>query len=357
MRFSGRRRIRVALGPIDVAGLATMLGDQLAALGADVEVVLSQTSFAFPRHRLVRGRVARTLYGLRAGVRRDVLHFHFGVSWAPFNVDAAWARLWRRTLVASYFGDDCRLAAVATARFAARGRVTDPARDNAVRRRLARLGRLCHAAIAADMELATYLRPYFDRIYLVPVPVRPPGPDAAGAARDFDKPLVVHIPSDPAVKGTQRIQQAVEAVARRVPLEFRLLPRVLHDQAMRELARADLVIDQLNSVTTGVLALEAMQLGLPVLGEIDRRALAPFQEDSPVVPVTPESLETELESLVRDPERRAELGERGRAFVARVHAARKVAEAVLQVYGHASSARPGLYEANAEAVNSLDWPR
>jgi hypothetical protein len=293
---------------------------------------------------------------LRAGLRRDVLHFHFGVSWAPLNLDAAWARLWRRTLVASYFGDDCRLTDVARARFAARGRVTDPGRDDAVRRRLSRLGKLCHAAIAADLELATYLRPYFDRIYLVPVPVRPPGPEAAGEPRrNPDKPVVVHIPSDPAVKGTQRIQEAVEAVARRVPLEFRLLPRVLHDRAMRELAQADVVVDQLNSVTTGVLALEAMQLGLPVLSEVDRRALAPFQQDSPAIAVTPESLATELESLVRDPERRAKLGERGRAFVARVHAAPRVAATVLRVYDHAPSAEPGLYEADEEAVRRLDW--
>jgi hypothetical protein len=320
--------------------------------------VLADGSFAFPTQRVVRGRVKRALYGLRAGVRRDVLHFHFGVSWAPYNLDAAWARLWRRTLVASYFGDDCRLAEIAQARFPARGRVTDPARDDAVRRRLRRLGRLSQTAIAADLELATYLRPYFDRIYLVPVPVRPPAPDKAdGPRRDSDKPVVIHIPSDPVVKGTQRIQDAVEEVARRVPLEFRFLPRVLHDQAMRELARADVVVDQLNSVTTGVLALEAMQLGLPVLSELDPRALAPFQQDSPAIAVTAESLATELESLVRDPGRRAELGERGRAFVSRVHAAPKVAAAVLRVYDHARSGEPGLYEADAEAVRSLDWPR
>ena len=334
--------------------MATALADQLEALGADVEVVLSQTSFAFPAPQLVRGRVARMLYGLAAGLRRDVLHLHFGVSWAPFNADAAWARLWRRTLVASYFGDDCRLAEVARARFAGRGRVTDPARDEAVRRRLRRLGTLCHAAIAADMELATYLRPYFERIYLVPVPVRP-APEHPSRARS-ERPVVVHIPSDPAIKGTERIREAVDAVAHRVPLEFRLLPRVLHDEAMRELSRADVVVDQLNSVTTGVLALEAMQLGLPVLSEVDPRALAPFQRESPAVPVTPESLESELEALLRDPTRRADLGERGRAFVARVHAAPKVAASVLRVYEHASTAEAGLYEADSEEIRPLDWP-
>ncbi|MDQ3823697.1 MAG: hypothetical protein M3321_10725, partial [Actinomycetota bacterium] len=57
-----RARLRVALGPIDVAGLASTLADELSALGADVDVVLSQGSFAFPTHRVVKGRVPRALY-------------------------------------------------------------------------------------------------------------------------------------------------------------------------------------------------------------------------------------------------------------------------------------------------------
>jgi hypothetical protein len=343
----------VLLGPMDVAGVVTRLAPELEALGADVEVVLSYAPFGFPADRL-SGRIARAGRCLRAAVRRDVLHFHFGSSWLPWNLDAVWARLWRRTLVASYFGDDCRTDAIAKLRFPARGRVTDPARDGAVRRRLARLGRMCHAATAADMELATYLRPYFSRVYLLPVPVGEPAePQPADGA---GPPVVLHVASDPVLKGTAAIRAAVESVGQRAPLELRVLERVPHERVVRELAGADILVDQLNSVTTGLVALEAMQLGLPVLGEVDRRASAPFQLDSPVVAVTPDTLAQELESLVRDPVRRQELGARGRAFVSRVHAAPCVAEALLRVYRHARRAPNGLYDPLSDPPRRLEWP-
>jgi Glycosyl transferases group 1 len=350
------RRLRVALGPMDVAGIVTRLAPQLRALGADVEVVLSYAPFGFPADR-VAGRLSRIAYGTRAAFRRDVLHLHFGVSWLPANADAAWARLWRRTVAVSYYGDDCRLAVVATARFPARGRVTDPARDPSVRRRLARLGRVAHAAVAADMELATYLQPYFKRVYLVPLPVPDPPSDlVAQQAVRSGPPVVLHISSAPELKGTAEIRRAVAAAAERLPLEFRLLERVPHERVLEALAEADIVVDQLNSATTGLLALEAMQFGLPVLCEVDPRARAPFQEDSPVVPVTPESLEAELEALVRDPTRRAELGARGREFVSRVHAAPRVAESVLRIYGHARRAAGGLYDGLSDPPRRLEWP-
>ena len=340
---------------MDVAGIVTRLAPQLAALGADVDVVLSYAPFGFPADRIA-GRRTRVAYAVRAPVRRDVLHLHFGVSWLPWNVDAVWARAWRRTLVVSYFGDDCRIAEVARSLFPARGRVTDSGRDGLVRKALARLGRLAHAATAADMELATYLRPYFRRVYLLPLPVpEPAGRRRAVAARGA-KPVVLHVASDPVLKGTAAIRSAVEAVARSVPLEFRLLERVPHDRVVQELADADVVVDQLNSATTGLLALEAMQAGVPVLCELDRRASAPFQLDSPVVAVTPDTLATELEALLGDAARRRELGARGREFVSRVHAVPRVAEAALRIYRHARTAPAGLYDALADVPRRLEWP-
>jgi hypothetical protein len=350
------RAPRVLLGPMDVAGVVTRLAPELEALGADVEVVLTYAPFGFPTERLA-GPVARAGRSLRAAVRRDVLHSHFGVTWLPWNLDAVWARLWRRTLVASYFGDDCRTDAIAKVRFPARGRVTSPERDRAVERRLARLGRMCDAATAADLELATYLRPHFSRVYLLPVPVGEPAePEPADRTARVGPPVVLHIASDPALKGTATIRAAVESVASVAPVELRLLERVPHERVVRELADADILVDQLNSATTGLLALEAMQRGLPVLCELDRQASAPFQLDSPVVAVTPETLAAELEALVRDPVRRHELGARGRAFVSRVHAASSVAEAVLRIYRHARRAPRGLYDALSDPPRRLEWP-
>jgi hypothetical protein len=327
----------------------------LRSQGADAEVVLwSPSPYGFPADRVL-GRSKRIAYALRAPARRDVFHYQFGSTWLPRVLDAAWARVWRRTVVVTYHGDDCRLYGVARSRFPARGRAGDPDGDDRVRQRMGRLARVCHAALVADLELATYVAPFYGRVYVTPLPLHPdpipvardPGPDS--------RPIVVHAASDPEIKGTALISAAVEAVSRRVPVEFRLLTAVARVRVLEELARADLVIDQLNSVTSGVFALEAMRRGLPVLGEIDPAALAPYQAELPLVPVTPESLEAELEALVRDRERRARLGAAGKEYVERTHAPDKVGHTMLAIYHHARESEPGLYEATTDGIRRLDW--
>jgi len=96
-----------------------------------------------------------------------------------------------------------------------------------------------------------------------------------------------------------------------------------------------------------------MALGKPVLTEFDREQLAPFARDTPLVPVTAETLEAELAALAGDPERRAALGAQGRAFVERTHDATVVAERLEAVYAHARARPAGLFEATAAGIRPL----
>jgi hypothetical protein len=253
----------------------------------------------------------------------------------------------------SFYGDDCRQYGLARSLYPARGRVGNSQGDPAIRRRLHRLGRLCHAALVGDLELATYVLPYFRRVYLLPLPVddapvSPRRPRPSGSP-----PLVLHAPSDRRIKGTDEIEAAARAASERVPLELRVLAGLPHAAVLDALAEADLAVDQLNSVTTGIFALEAMRAGVPVLSEIDRAAVAPFQQGSPIVPVMAASLEDELVALAGDERRRRELGAVGAAYVNGVHVAPLVARAALAVYAHARVATAGLFEATTGGIRPL----
>jgi glycosyltransferase involved in cell wall biosynthesis len=315
----------------------------LRANGVDVEVVVWKPGhpFGFRADREL-GRAGRALYGLAVPGRRDVLHFQYGTTWLPRAFDARWARLWGRTLVVGYHGDDCRLAAVVAREGWPLAELDVVRDDDAVAERMRRIAMLVDAAVVADFELVSYVREYFRRVYVIPhpvAPVEPPAPRLERATR-----IVLHAPSDPVVKGTELIAAAVQRVAARRPLEFRLLTGVPHAEVREALATADVLVDQLRSATASMLALEAMGHGVPVLSRVDPRAFASFHDGLPVVPVTPDSLERELEVLLDDPERRRELGERGRAYVAATHGAERVAAAMLRVYEHARSGPPGVYE-------------
>jgi glycosyltransferase involved in cell wall biosynthesis len=343
---------RVVTGPTEVAGTAWGLKKALASVGARADVVL----WSPPPSELPSGRVlsrgGRVLFSAAAPFRYDVFHYHYGSTWARF-VDAWWARLLRRTLVVRYHGDDCRLYSIAAQRFEPRARVVPREAEPARRRRLRRLARVAHAAIVADLELAAYVEPFYSRVYVTPLALHPPAGSERAQRDETAPPVVLHACTAPEIKGTAAITAAAEAVAERVPLDYRLLVSQPHARVQDELRSADIVVDQLNSVTSGVFALEALRLGIPVLGELDRSALPPYQRELPVVAVSPATLETELEALVRDHSRRAELGRRGRAYVERIYEPERIGRTMLAIYAHARTAAPGVYEATADRITPL----
>jgi hypothetical protein len=99
-----------------------------------------------------------------------------------------------------------------------------------------------------------------------------------------------------------------------------------------------------------------MALGKPVLLQFERELLAPFARDAPLVGVTADTLQAELEALAGDPARRALLGDAGRAFVGRVHDAEAVAGVLEALYEHARERRPGTFEATVAGIRPLPSP-
>ena len=352
--------MKVLLAPLETAGVAGALKHGLRARGHRADLwVIAEHAYVATHDRVIRGYRRRALAALAAPLRYDVLHFQFGTTLAEF-LDAAWSRVAGRPLVLMhYWGDDCRIRLDggliprgADASWADRQRAV----ERVIRRRLRLASRLCAAALVSDLELAQHVRPFFRTVYLVPTPLVLPIGAATGAASAGAGPLVFHAPSHRLVKGTATITAAMEAVAERVPLRSRTVSGVPREVVIEEMARADIVIDQLNSVTSGVLALEAMALGKPVLVQFNRELLAPFARDTPLVPVTAETLADELEALAREPERLARLGEAGRAFVARTHDAAVVAERLEAVYEHVRDRPPGVFEATATGIRPLPSP-
>jgi hypothetical protein len=350
--------MRILHGPVEAAGVAGAFVHGLRARGHDAELVLMSTPpFGMSYDRLVEGYPARALEGLRAPLTHDVLHFHFNVTFCEY-IDAAWGRLaGRPTMLMQFHGDDCRRREVTFAQHPERARVFDVGdRDEAlVDRRLRLAGRLCHAAVVADRELLANVRPFFRTVYLVPAPVRldlpvasDPEPLPGGTG-----PVVFHAPSHPQIKGTEMIARALALAGERVPLRARLRTGIPHDQVLAEVRRADIVIDQMNSVTPGIFALEGMALGKPVMCEYRPEMLGPFDRGSPLIPVSPETLTERLLALCEDQEERAAIGARGPGFVRAVHGAEAVAAALEHVYAHARRRVPGVFSATSAGIEPL----
>jgi hypothetical protein len=300
--------------------------------------------------RYVPGYRRRAIEGLQAPLRHDVLHFHFNHTFCEY-VDTAWGRIAGKPLMLMHFhGDDCRRRGVTLAHHPARARIYDATKRNErlTLRRTRLAGRFCDAAIVADLELLEHVRPFFSTVYVVPAPVTiPDQPPAPTAGSDKD-PVVLHAPSDSVVKGTSVIVEAIDRVSAHCRLHRRLVSGISQTDLLAEVARADIVVDQMNSETPGIFALQAMALGKPVLSEYRREMLAAFAQSIPIVQADPSTLADRLETLCLDRDLRVSLGTKGARYVRDVHDASRVAAAIERVYLLAPTSPPGVYEVTAQ---------
>lgn len=350
--------MKVLLGPENPAGVAAALRDGLRARGHRADLVVRHPHrFALPHDRVAPGRGARLREGLLAPLRYDVLHWQFGMTFLE-HADSAWAHVVGRPLqIMHYWGDDARTEAMAQRIGSPRlDQVRLQAQERSERLILLRLwlaSRLCRAAIVSDLELVQYVAPWFSRVYVVATPLTTPEPGAPPPPMSGTAPIAFHAPSDARMKGTDTILPLLERLGAEGVLRPRMLSGVPRVQVLAEMARADVIVDQLHSETPGVLALEGMALGRPVMAQLRRDRLAGSMRDAPLVAVTAESLEHELRALCADRERRVKLGREGQRYVSRVHDAERVAAAMERIYAHARSADAGTYFACAEGVRLL----
>jgi glycosyltransferase involved in cell wall biosynthesis len=207
----------------------------------------------------------------------------------------------------------------------------DEDRDEAdVRKRLDAFGRWAHA-ILGSADLVEDL-PRVDGLFPFPIDVDEWAPVPV---RDADVVRVVHAPNHPRYKGTRHVKAAVEQLrAEGEPVELVLVQGIPGDEARRLYERAHIVVDQLLIGAYAQFAIECMAIGRPVICYLSPRFAEHHPEwaDAPIVSATPETVGHELRRLVRDADRRDDLGRRGPEYVRRHHSLEAVGKKLDAVY-------------------------
>lgn len=140
------------------------------------------------------------------------------------------------------------------------------------------------------------------------------------------------------IKGTWAIEEAVERLKEegtKVRLVF--CKDMPNTEVRFYQAQADVVVDQLLLGRYGAQGREAMMLGKPVVGAINAKpgddgAVPPWIEECPVVHATPETVYQVLKELLKDPERRLELGKRSREYALKYNSAQACADRFERIY-------------------------
>lgn len=269
----------------------------------------------------------------------DVVHWHFHASAVPFELDLRWAARLRKARFVEFHGTDIRIPEIAcrdnpyiqrlfTGSPSAYGISLESSR--ATQRRFARHG---FVPLLPGRELEMYIQPdIFSRHYSTNVALgvsnyTPTYPDPGAK-----KPLIVHLPSNPVIKGTSVVLRAIEEIRHQCDFEFRLIDKLPHAEAMRIIGQADIVLDQFLIGMYGLSALEGMAHGKPTVVYLAPKIADMLGPDLPLINSSPDDLSRTLVELLTDGERRRRLGVAGREYVQRVHDSSVVASGLLELY-------------------------
>lgn len=343
---------RVFVGLVEVAGFYGRLAEGFREIGIEATLVdLSPNPFGYDHgpsplvvrlaKRTARERATRTGAGPRAAwrlahrlslvllllwavTRHDAFIFGYRSTFLWF-LELPLLKLLGRRVVFVFNGSDARPSYIDGADLAA-GAAPEASRATALTRRklkeIRRIERWADQIVAHPLYTHLFTRETAG-IQSLGLPAPPSVLSSPlQPARPSNSVRIVHAPSDPAVKGTEVIRQAISELIRDgQPVELIELHGVPNAEVQRALETCDFVVDQVYSdLPMSVFALEAALHAKPaVVGSYGWdliETVIPPQHRAPVEACHPGHLVEGIRRLVIDAEYRGELGERAREFAA-----------------------------------------
>jgi hypothetical protein len=148
------------------------------------------------------------------------------------------------------------------------------------------------------------------------------------------RPIVVHAPTNPLVKGTKFVLEAFEKLrSEGIEFEAKLIENLCHMEAKQVYLDADIIIDQLYIPGGGKLSTEGMALGKVVLS---RMAYNTYEQgfpisECPIVDVSPDTIYNELKRIIVDYPKRVHLAQKGKDYVSLYLDSKKFVKELLDI--------------------------
>lgn len=275
----------------------------------------------------------RSLWALNAIVRYDVFIFSFGKSLLPGNLDLPILKLLSKTVISNIaLGSESRPAYINGATFSKDG---VPPKPKTLRRSASKAKKM----VTRHQKYATYVvgAPFstshfssspFINWFSLGFPSNyseQPSTSNDGARADLDlerkSTRILHSPSHPAMKGTERIREVINRLKNKgYDIDFIEIHGRRFSEVLKEIQMCDFVVDQVFSDTPlAGFAKESAWFAKPaVVGGYGLRALKGLVEDDmwpPSAICHPDDLEVEIERLIVDIKYRKSLGQRACDFV------------------------------------------
>lgn len=262
----------------------------------------------------------------------DIFHFHFGETFFPHKKDLNILARAGKKMVVHHHGSDVRLLSIAK-KNNPYVKVKPEWTEEKIKNNLSILSKYIDHAIVQDYELEGYISNFYKHVHVIPhalnvhafKPQYPPMNDAL--------PRVVHAPTKRNLKGTEAILTAVNKLKKDgLSFEFTLIEGKDHEETIKFLATADIVIDQLRIGSYGYTSSEAMALGKPVICYIREDLKEKYPKELPIVYADPHTITKVLRNLLNNPEKLRNIGMLGRAYVQKYHDTDKIVNKYIDIY-------------------------
>jgi hypothetical protein len=139
------------------------------------------------------------------------------------------------------------------------------------------------------------------------------------------RPVVVHIPSNPFLKGSAAADAALRRLHDAGRIEYRRLEGIAPGRVPGLVADADVVLDQLVLGCYGVMAVQAMCAGRLVVAHVAEHVRARLPAGLPVVESGPADVEAVIDQVLAERERYRSMAAEGPGYAAELHDGRRSA--------------------------------
>ncbi|WP_047151981.1 glycosyltransferase family 4 protein [Aneurinibacillus tyrosinisolvens] len=263
----------------------------------------------------------------------DIFHFHYASTFLPDYKDLELLARIGKPIIMHHWGNDVRKTSIALLNNSYVYTGDSPSEDE-IDRKLTKIGKFASAAIVQDYEVLPYVAPYYKKVFVLPLALNLTRFIPAYPEPFNNVPLVIHAPTNPEFKGTAAVEKVIKELEKVATFQYKRIENMSHEEAVRLYNQADIIIDQILCGSYGLLSVEAMALGKPVIAFIRDDLVSGYEITPPICNANPDTLYTVLKDLLSSGEVRRQKGMAGRKFVESYHDSRLVAKQLVTIYGN-----------------------
>jgi hypothetical protein len=140
-----------------------------------------------------------------------------------------------------------------------------------------------------------------------------------GPVLERPRPVVVHVPSNPFLKGSHLVDAQLQEMSDRGRIDYRRLQAVPPERMPDIVRDADIVLDQFVLGLYSVMAVQGMFAGRLVVAHVADRVRDRLPGELPVVEAGPDDVVAVLERILDERDAYREVAAAGRQYAGRVH--------------------------------------